>query len=544
MRMVNQWLLKFKKNNMKTRIILALMIIVLSLFSCFEDQGNYDYIEVKVPVFTKNSYAIDIKLGDTVNMSIPFVFPYADSLEILENCEYEWSIEGVTLCTDKEIHMTCDSILKKLGLEEPPKEPQNGYFSITDKRTDMKHATKLCVMVSDKYKAGTWRILSEDGGNAKLSFQMYKYEGKDSDGDYIFTYQNLPAIFKESNGGEVIPGNPKKIIDYIGKHINAKFGASTIITDQVNWEMDNQLFTIAHDLGSQFLGAAPSNLKPIDIYTNGQYSYILNEDGKIYTRTMSSSYLGGKYLDMPYVVDDKGYKAKMFATPNNSSSINLIYDEKNHRLLGVDMAHKISPILKSPGEYDFDITNMPEDIEVLSISRNINFFSTSFSKYTADLCMIVYNKDGATYVSEFTIERGSATKPMKLSNQEARTYQFPVKLEAGDLIWAPSWYNTFYTGTVNARLKYPIYFTKGNSFKYYNRETQTVNDLYNFNSKITAADFDSYYTSYRTVGIGLENGDFMIIDLRKGGAEIIPTSKFNVGGKIVDVSLMKGNDNK
>ena len=72
--------------------------------------------------------------------------------------------------------------------------------------------------------------------------------------------------------------------------------------------------------------------------------------------------------------------------------------------------------------------------------------------------------------------------------------------------------------------------------RYVNRVNNVDYPFMTFDHKIMVVRYNAYNINYNRLGIGLENGDFFLVDLTDiANPKIMEETKVNVGGKIVDI---------
>lgn len=511
---------------------------MLAFASCMEDKGNYDYIVPKELVLDYSRYYTSLYAyeGDTLLLEGEFHYPYPDSTYLMENTTYEWTIGDVVICTDKDLYMPVDSILKKVNFEHFPSGATNGLYKITNSVTGQSYLHLYKYYFRPKFYKGSYLILSEDGANSKLSYLRH-IVNYGEDGKY-YTYEKYPDIFGEQNNGKIIPGKPQQIIDHVAKNISPSVGATTLITDQVAWEINNEYFKFHSDFKDEFSGGTPSNFKPVDIYHDQKYkSFIINQDGKVYVRTLSKNYLGGKFISEPYSIDGKDSKIEFYSNGQSYPYLRLLFDSNNNRIVTINSDRTISPIPKSDLiTYDFDPTNLGENVEVLAMGNDIYSPEGSTSSKN-EICAVLYKKDGEYLVGEFVLEAKYYTNLTTLYN---RVIPFVGQLQPDSKIWFPCMSKTYLT----TEQRYAIFYTSGNQIRYFNRDDRTDNLFMEFDHKITAVQFATYptYLRYARLGVGFDNGDFVLINTDEDLDEpvIIEESRMNVGGKVVDISMVGG----
>ena len=518
---------------MKTKYIYITLFVALFMAGCFEDEGNYTYLPESSPTFLfKSPNHMYCYEGETTIMKGEFRFDTPDSLERMADLSFEWKLNGVVLCTEKDFNVPTDEAMEMLGLSEFPSSHLVGSYSITENSTGLKYMTTVLYNFVPKYGKGNWMILSKDGGNSKLSYQRMT---KKNNGNKVdTTFENTVGIYRMMNGVP-IPGSPRKLLDHHAPALSAYSGATLILTDKVAYEVSNESLKKASDLKDEFLDGTPVNFSIVDAYYTKQLTFLVAEDGRLFRRLFSDNYLGGKFLTESYEVDAKGYEIDFIANGQTATwtSHRLVYDRKNHRVLSINQWYTpfgaIFPITPLGSGHSVPVWDLGEEVEVLAISEKGEDY---LNPYTANLFRMIYNKAGKTYIADFVLDSNPpAYYASALNNSYMKEVECPVQLTKADKILitsanSPGNYGKF------------IFYTKDNELRYIDCGSNYQEGIFmTFDDKVTAIHYDLSSSRHKEFGVGLANGDFMRVDIRdKNKPFIIKKSVFNVGGEIVDVS--------
>ena len=515
---------------MRNRIILVCFL--LSLFAgCIDDEGNYNYRELNEPVFKSEQITVYAYEGEKVNVASNFYFE-KDSAERLADVRYEWTLNGVVISEERDFSVETDTLVKKAGITKFSDDGFYGYFIVIEKSTGIRYMRNVFYMISPKYSRGDWLVLSENGNDTKLSF--VKKKGKSVNGQSILYYEVHDDLYKELNG-EDIPGKPRRIRYSQGRNISESNGSATIITDQVVYELNNENFLKAYDVKERFEGGVPADFSAVDVYHSGRGSYLAMEDGRLYRRVMSSDWLGGKYVNEPYSVDNKGNKVTWFGMGGLSvwSSISPCYDEQNRRVLMIQTnpSYSIIPVKASYDESALPAWNMPEGTEVLYLAemKNIDFGYFSMNR----LFTMVYNQGGKTYLSDFVVNYYTLQCINTDGLWEKDRIIKPMPFPGGDLDKDSRFITTilYQMGTTGMVILY----TKDNELRYINKNSKSDYLLLQFDAKITTLRLTTYNVNSGQVAVGLENGEFMMADISSlTSPYVYEESRVNLGGRVAD----------
>jgi hypothetical protein len=517
---------------MKHIKILGFTLCVVMLMGCFKDKGNYDYAELNAPTWLFNNLSTPIYIttyaGDTARAKVPFQFE-KDSVKMLANSRFEWKFNDVLLSEERDFNMPTDQLIAKLNLSFSEPSGSSGSFSIIDKTTGVKHMVRTWVTIRPKFYQGDWAILSESAGNSKLSF--YKKKTRTGLGGVTTTTYTLSDNLYETVNGSKLLGAPRKLRYSQARDISAPVGATSVITDQSAYVVNNENFKLVSEYKNEFLDGTPPNFKVSNIFHSRLLAYLATDDGKLYRRVLTPNWLGGKFLTQPYVIDNKGYKITDFGFGKTAqtSAISPAYDELNRRVVMIQMVepYRILPVTLISGTVNpTPVWEMPEGTEVLYLGASSH---KDYPQYSAGLFTMVYNdKNGNTFLSDFVVNWADARV---LENPAANKIPFP----GGNL---PK--GTKFLGTADTYRKDYLFYTKGNELRYVNRINDSSNSYMTFTSNITDVKYAAYNINYKQISLGFENGDFFMVDISVVSLpKIMPQTKVNVGGKIVDIMELR-----
>ena len=165
--------------------------------------------------------------------STPFFTWQGDSAARAAGVRYEWKVNGVVLSEEADFEIETEKLMNLIKLSEYPKTGVNGTFGIIEKETGIAYMVRAFVQISPTNTHGDWIVLSEKGGNSKLSYikssrnqETSKMDFKLSDDIYFNTY------------GADIPGKPLSM--GMGNNLTniGVLGAVSVMTDQVAYEFN------------------------------------------------------------------------------------------------------------------------------------------------------------------------------------------------------------------------------------------------------------------------------------------------------------------
>lgn len=512
---------------MKAGLIICCFVFVSLLAGCLKDEGTYTYAPVLAPVFTFDDdpqYLVCYG-GDTTFLKGSFYFE-KDSAKRLADVRYEWKLDGQVLSTERDFYVPTDTIIKKIG-GYTGDDGLWGAFYVIEKSTGIRYMCRMLFYVRPKYWKGQWLILSENGNDSKLTYLQLKRKNVAGKIDSLYSAEK--GIYERQNGS-VLPGKPIQLVDHPAKNISVSVGATLILTDKAAYEVNNEDFVKVSDLKEQFLNEVPENNKIIDAYYADKATFVVTSDGKLYKRTFTENWLGGKFISEPYSVDNKGYQIAFFGRglSSNNGPMFPCYDELNRRVLICNQQKtpfaKIYPITLQASSYLLPVWGLDEGIDVLYVAQ----MKDKYVSYKQGVFCLLFNQNGNTYMSDFVLETDAPY-----------SYAAYMKSEYTDLKPFPGKHldkESQILTSVNTRQELILY-TSGNELRYVNRTNGSDNLLMKFDYKITLLEMSSYNYSYKELAVGLENGDFMFVNIEKITAPyIIKKSLINVGGRVVSAS--------
>ncbi|MBV4398563.1 PKD-like family lipoprotein [Odoribacter splanchnicus] len=539
------------------------LYIILFLFGlltgCFEDEGNYSYEEINPPLWSDNfntsspkrmfGYAGD---GEVMKFRGSKMFTWeTDSAMRADEVRYEWKIKGVVISEELDFDMPTDEVVKKIGLTRYSNDVGEwGTFSVIEKKTGITFPARLFVYFYPPFAPDDWFILSENGDKSKVS--VISPRTVSENGKNTVNYKLKDDVYATINGHD-IPGKPKDLVMETSRDVSAG-GACVILTDQVAYEVNVQNMMKVDEVKDQFLDGAPADFKIAAMrekapsspsFGEGSASFIVTEDGRLFTRMRSANYLVGKYLTEPYYIDAKGYEITMLGHSTYGQNIPC-YDAKNRRVVmattwredvGEDMYNKTSVyktrVIPLKSHVNVPVSGFAEGTEMLYLSQK-NHISWGFTG-TSLLFTAYYNEPGAdgTIIGDFGFDNRSAT--FKYAGLE-RKLTLPVKLDASSVFLVSSNYRSSeYAEDAKYRDFYSVgnelYFVQRPDF-YFDFSMRVVKFNATIPSKITSLAYAFF--DLDQLWIGCEDGTIQAYDIRNINSPVLLFEK-NVGGKVASI---------
>lgn len=539
------------------------LYIILFLFGlltgCFEDEGNYSYEEINPPLWSDNfntsspkrmsGYAGD---GEVMKFRGSKMFTWeTDSAMRAEEVRYEWKIKGVVISEELDFDMPTDEVVKKIGLTRYSNDVGEwGTFSVIEKKTGITFPARLFVYFYPPFAPDDWFILSENGDKSKVS--VISPRTVSENGKNTVNYKLKDDVYATINGHD-IPGKPKDLVMETSRDVSAG-GACVILTDQVAYEVNVQNMMKVDEVKDQFLDGAPADFKIAAMrekapsspsFGEGSASFIVTEDGRLFTRMRSANYLVGKYLTEPYYIDAKGYEITMLGHSTYGQNIPC-YDAKNRRVVmattwredvGEDMYNKTSVyktrVIPLKSHVNVPVSGFAEGTEMLYLSQK-NHISWGFTG-TSLLFTAYYNEPGAdgTIIGDFGFDNRSASFQF---NGFERWFRLPVKLDASSVFLVSS---TYRSSTYAEDAKYRDFYSVGNELYFVQRAADWMDTSVRFlkfnatiPSKITSLAYAFF--DLDQLWIGCEDGTIQAYDIRNINSPVLLFEK-NVGGKVASI---------
>lgn len=539
------------------------LYIILFLFGlltgCFEDEGNYSYEEINPPLWSDNfntsspkrilAYAGD---GEVMEFRGSQMFTWeTDSAMRADEVRYEWKIKGVVISEELDFDMPTDEVVKKIGLTRYSNDMGEwGTFSVIEKKTGITFPARLFVYFYPPFAPHDWFILSENGDKSKVS--VISPRTVSENGKETFNYKLKEDVYATINGHD-IPGKPKDLVMETSRDVSAG-GACVILTDQVAYEVNVQTMTKVDEVKDQFLDGAPADFKIAAMrekapsspsFGEGSASFIVTEDGRLFTRMRSANYLVGKYLTEPYYIDANGYEITMLGHSTYGQNIPC-YDAKNRRIVmattwredvGEDMYNKTSVyktrVIPLKSHVNVPVSGFAEGTEMLYLSQK-NHISWGFTG-TSLLFTAYYNEPGAdgTIIGDFGFDNRSAA--FKYAGLE-RKLTLPVKLDASSVFLVSSNYRS---SEYAEDAKYRDFYSVGNELYFVQRPDFYLDfsmRVVKFNATIPSKITSLAYAFFDLdqLWIGCEDGTIQAYDIRNINSPVLLFEK-NVGGKVASI---------
>ena len=506
------------------RTLFILSIVTVLLSGCYEDKGNYDYVDV-------NTVTIDVPESVTITLidelTLDPKLTYSNP-EDTEGFTFEWRENTNTISNERKL------------VYRPTKTGPTRLELYVRDRNGIGYRTVTSVTVNSPYKWG-YAILADKGNASTLHFV-----GRNNDTGEFIPY---PDQYNKLFPGAPLGTGPKKLsMTVIGS-------MDELIIFQDNEDLALHGFTLEKELSlrEEFPSLSyPGGAKMIDgDYTLG-LDVLLDDQGRIYTRPIDV----GNILHYSYFIAEP----KRFEKPGTFISqlirskayacMSWMYDSGNNRL--VALYSNSHPATGDSFRYGAELVisdeGNPEEFTSLNDLGEYRFVYSNFrmpyiGTLLCDYRNILKHSDGTYAVQSYRATR-NATE-VKLSNQIQQPF-------IGTGIVTD---NTLYEMRSDGQY---MFFAEGS--KLYMVEFRTSGDteiqyltlLNDFGKRITVLQRGDNYTSAvngHSIGIAVEGGTFYV--LRTIDQMLISNDPWKEGkvlemgnlGEVVDVIWKYGSTN-
>jgi hypothetical protein len=539
---------------MKNSILLGIFMLGF-LVGCFDDEGNYDYKKVDAPEWNTSTIQLTVRAGETAKFrGSPYFSWKVDSLQRASEVTYEWKVEDVVLSDEANFDMSADELIKRIGMIKFDGKRRSGTFSIIEKNTGITFVVPISVGITPTNATCDWFVLSENGGNAKLSFIKRAW----TDGG-VLTYELRENVYSEMNDEELI-GTPKFMSYAYGATNIGAMGTVTVVTSSNMYEVNCENFMKVGNL--EEVPVTGNITARYDVYAInrgfGLQTFVRNSEGELYRRMMSNSNLAGEYGQIPMVLDAKNYQISLIGQAYMGFASIPCYDMLNRRVVSIVFnksgslkfeewfpgsgmgswvedgeQYQIAKLCSTQPNASVEITGCAEVWDMPAGTKPLHLWyvkdlGNPFTGNYPLFGMIYSDAAGKTWLTEFATD--AKTGQVK-NDTENRYIEFP----GGNM---PEGTVFLMCSRPQRKESYMLY-SKGNEIRYLDRNLGLSDKpfitLEDANDKVT---FMAWAVSdlYGQLFVGTEKGDIIVYNTPFNVAlspnpKII--KKFNVGGKVI-----------
>lgn len=548
---------------MRKIYILLYSLSFFLVFGCLDDEGNYDYKDIREPQWYSDPVNNPITVYGTEHGTLKLrgheAFKWErDSAQRESEVRYEWELNNVVFATEADIDIPVDSVIKRTNMTNFSDVSTflRGSFTVIDKELGTRFIKLVSYMITPYRANGDWYVLTEEGGKSECYFVKRTYNREAKQDQF-----ELQDSFDDVNGVS-IPGKPI----FLGYTRTAKnvgpLGSVTILTDGAAYELDAATFKLHSEMKDLFEGSAPSGFAPVSRvdaweadHSCGLISFLANTDGKLYRRQLSKNNLGGKFIDIPCELDEKGYKITKFGGRLYGFRCIPCWDEKNNRVVLITFEYKSSGMPWDPSYMATSMVSLKTNSSITDCPPVWGFESgskvlgmgyqkgvmMSFTLFV-DLYLVIYNDaSGKTWCGEFMVNptNGSLIQsapgmPPFSPGGDSRLVECPVRIPGDALVLISG-------SSKNPKAGNQVLYTDGNKVDYLLQSDDYASKslITDFPEKITYIGYGTYsnggvIASYDLLVVGGENGTLKFYNIaNRERPECVKTMNFR--GKVVMV---------
>lgn len=526
------------------------MLLVVLCVSCYEDKGNYDYIDIE-NIEIEKFESVYKTLGDTVkiepkfNIDIPEEAPYLS---------YEWSLNGKTRPDDpnwnsRNFFWIADEIVTTSDF----------IFKVTDERYGISYMQQGYCSISGEFDAGfSWLILSEQDGKTMLSF--FKSVETEWTDDYssmiIKEWKEYKDLYPSRNGGAELGQGPLSMREHYCNDYSAGAGNIWIFSESGAVDLEGIGLTKDIDLDQTFMGGVPAGVKIQGGVFMMQADIIYDQNGYLYSRVKSDNQLFNSdyFLPEPMKYNDEVLEQCepiLGRYLMYTASYTPIIDRKNSRLLSFidgainwndDPLKGAAEIIEVPGDVALGIGEvLPNNYIPLNDFRGYEIVSMQYRKLSPANSSTTYpafnilfkDENGNLYLEEFALTRKAGADGYYMEVSNVKVFDLNGLGGVPSFMVIPP-----YTATNYA------FFAIDNILYMLDKDTRMISEYFKFDAPITAMDAENMPQN-QYVAVGLENGEFHVVNIvnaknRPAKDRIMCSSKERFG-KIIQISWKIGN---
>lgn len=528
------------------------------LTGCFDDEGNYDYKKVNEPNWKENTIQMTARAGEITKFrGSPYFSWSVDSLQRASEVTYEWKLENEVLSHEVDFEMPTNELIGRIGLVKIESKPRSGTFSIIEKNTGVTFVLPISVTFTPTNASADWFVLSENGGNSKLSFIKRVADAG------IWSYELRENVYAETNGEELV-GTPQFMNYASGATHIGTMGTITVVTSSGMYEINCENFMKVGNLEEVPCAGNITARYDVKGTDYGLQTFVKDADGLLYRRMMSKNNLMGAFGREPMVLDAKGYSISHIGHSSTWFDPIPCYDALNRRVVTIlftksgalkfeewfpgsgmgswvedgeqfQIANLVSTKSTASMEIDgcAEVWNMPEGTKPLYLWY-VKEAGHPFMGGNYPVLGMIYNDvSGKTWWTEFATNANTGQVENRSDN---RLMEFPAgNLQEGTL------FLTRIGSNYGAQKQDYVLYNKGNEIRYIDRalgyRDQPFITLEDPNDRVTYMAWGAY-ESYGRLFVGTEKGNFIVYSTPYGEPLTVNPKVIkilNVGGKVVSL---------
>ena len=498
------------------------VILSCCLFSaCYEDKGNYDYrqmndITIHIPL-ENNEYVMGDKLEITPNLE------FAVGKESNE-LTYSWTFGGKEISTERNLNWIVDD----------PGQYKDLRLAVKDEITGVTYFGTALISVISPYASSAWVVLSaKEDGTTMLTYMRPTRTEAENEEDRKYTLDVTKDVFGLSNEGASLGGKPLSMEQHFVTQWEGEDNTSWLwITQQGGQgcvDVSGSSYQIEGTLPAMFINASyPQGFEPQSVYDMIYLSMAIGKDGKIYTRVKDVYELFNTNFfldDRPLLYEGNPVDGTMIAkTPEfYTHGGTLLFDKNSNRYLHIaDLKTEVFVIGGGMTEknYSGNVLALEAWDERFDNMEGcvVHYIGVAESPYDWGGSLSyksVIEKGGKYYIQDFEVDdyTGGSYPPGAYFNSQDEV-PFDGLIGAGKKnVYSLCYYQQTdrpYLLFSSDNILY-LYYFEGDAGK-------KLVKFATFNAPITGIDTGGgAYEGH--AGVGLENGDFYVLDLSKSVLE-------------------------
>ena len=483
-------------------------MFLLSMTSCYEDKGNYDYKEVNEIKVSISTGSHVYSLGDTIISKPQLTFALGrESLEL----DYEWTYGGHVVARSRDLEWIADTVAQDELLR----------LDVLDKSTGVSYFASIIISISTPYKRAGWAVLSEKDGNSMLTFMRYRSE--DGVLKPVVTRDIYQMINKEPLGSQPVSMYPHWVECWDGEEtriswlwIAQKGGQGAVDVSGSTYQREAQL-------SQMFLEGYPKGFVTEAVIDLQCLTMAIGQDGTVYTRVKENNLLfnTSRFLNIPLTSDAEGkmkVDGSMIAyAPFAEHGGLLLFDKNSGQYLHVTDKLSYNGTFNSGKILTLDVdeatyTNHPTYARLDNMKDYIVHYvgACQSSRFEGGKMMyysiIEHKQTHKFYIQQFAVRDFSGNNTI---TSLATTYegQRDAPAELGQIIDGTS-KNSFSLFRYQDTWRY-LFISKGNDLYIYYLVNNELYKCATFNAPITSIDTQFY--NNQNIIVGLESGDAYIM---------------------------------
>jgi len=486
-------------------INIGILLMCISIFSgCYKDKGNYDYVELNEIEISGLKESYDLFILDTLRLEPEIDYTLVNN----PNVSYKWTLGlDKVVGTEKNLEFVVPNDIPRI---------EHLLLTVSDNTTGISKRASVLIVSEQLYSKG-WLILSEKDGKSDLSF-IRRDDVYDDEVEEDYKYTEFFDVYS-SPQNEGLGSVPLQIHEHWRSGMGNTNGHIMLVQKggQGCVDLFGGNLSKSFNTDQEFM-ALPADYDPKEVFYAEEFSYILNEDGKVFSRKNISkkAYYSGYYSDYPLSFVDDGELKEMVIdqfVPNvryRDCGFILAFDDIKNRFL------LISDYDYSRGDKSGTILTMGSNaypnqtyIPLHDTGDNQHIYSSAYqgtsSAYTG-LYNIFKTPEGKFIEQQFEIKFDKKYARSVLIKPKAAREIPSAYINENSIVDVPDGGSGY--GSTN------VYISNGNKLSYYNRiggDEVNIFDYYTFDSDIISID-DQHYQN-RRLCVGLANGDVYIMDV-------------------------------